>query len=143
NNPDKAWKKNQKGERSTEPDPIPGKNAALFGQQQSNHDRKAKHGNRVFLFETNACRDAQPQPIARIVALDRQDGKINAAHPQQKLEAIGGHDAAVVEIDGYSDESQSRKQKREPPATEFSSDHGRQNDGSRGCQRRNNPNTAK
>src|SRR5437016_2792658 len=142
-NPKKVWKKNQKGDGSTEPDPLPGKDAAVLCQQQSNHDAEAEHGNRVFFFESNTGDDAKPQPVARVVALDRQESEINAAHPQQRLEAIGGHDAAVVEIDGYSDERQSGEHNGEPPATDFSRDHSRQNDRSRGCQRRNNPNTAK
>src|SRR5258706_1047926 len=124
NIPEKIRKKNEKGERAAEPDPFPGKNAALFGQQQSNHDAKTEHGNRVFLLKTNACDDAKPEPISRIVALDCQHCKINAAHPQQRLEAVRGHDAAVVEIDGHSDERQRGKRHREPPATEVSSHHG-------------------
>ena len=106
NIPKKIRKKNQKGERATEPDPFPGENAALLRQQQSHHDAKTEHGNRVFLFQSNACHHAKPQPVAWIVALDRQDCKINAAHPQQRLEAIGGHDAAVVEINRHRDERQ-------------------------------------
>src|SRR6267378_3954465 len=143
NIPEKIRKKNQKGERAAEPDPFRRKNAALHGQQQSNHDAKTEHGNRVLLLETNACDDAKPEPISRIVALDRQHCKINATHPEQWLEAIGAHDAAVVEIDGHSDERQRGKHHREPPATEFSSHHCGQNDRSRGCQRRYEPNTPK
>ncbi len=112
----------------------------MFGQQQSHHDRKTEHGNRVLLFQADARDHAKPQPISRIVALDRQYCEINAAHPQKGLEAVGGHNAAVIEIKGHGDERQSGEHHREPAAAEFPGDHGRQNDRSRGRQRRHHSN---
>ena len=116
---------------AAQPEPLVGQNAALFGQEQSNHDSEAQHRNRVLFFHAYASEYTEPKPIARIVAFDGQNCEVDTSHPQQRFEAVGGQQASVRQVlrcDGHGDRSE---QEGKLPAAQFAGKDGGLNHGNR------------
>ena len=73
--------------------------AALLGEQQSNHHAQAEHGDGILFFQANPCDHAEPEPIARSIfntsTLDGQDGEVRASHPEVGFQAVRPQQAAI------------------------------------------------
>ena len=70
----------------------------MLGEQQTHDDSKAEEGDGIFFLQADAGDHAEPEPVARVVTLDREDGEVGAAHPEIGFEAVGAEQAAVGEI---------------------------------------------
>ena len=69
-------KEDKEGGESAEPDPLFEEDAALLGQQQTDDDAEAEDGNGVFFFQAKTRNHAEPEPVARIITLDGEDGEV-------------------------------------------------------------------
>jgi hypothetical protein len=79
------------------------KDAALRCEQKSDDDAEAEQSDGVLLFQAEAGAHAEPEPVARVVALDGEDGEVGATHPEVGFEAVGAEQAAVGKILGRDD----------------------------------------
>ncbi len=119
--PQQVGKKDDECSQASEPYPFVGKDATLFGQQQSDHDPETKNCDGIFFLQSQSGHDAKTKPVARIAALDGEDGKVSAAHPQIRFQAVGSEQAAVGEILRCNQDGDCAQKKGEAAATEFAS----------------------
>src|ERR1700679_1855560 len=95
NVPEKIRKKNEERGHPTQPYPVIQKDAALWSQQKTENDACSKKSDGIFFLESDARNYAEPQPVARLRALDGENGKVRAAHPEVGFEAVGAEQARV------------------------------------------------
>jgi hypothetical protein len=64
-------------------------------EQKTDDDAEAEDGDGILFLHAYTGDHAEPDPVARIVALDSEDDEVGAAHPEIRFEAVGAEQASV------------------------------------------------
>ena len=118
------------------------KKLALRSEQQAGDHAESKDGNGVFFFHADPGYHAKPQPIARIVAIDGEQGKVGATHPQERFKAVGGHQAAIGKKSRCNQDRHCAERQGISTAAEFTGDQAGHDDRRRGGERGKKPDAA-
>ena len=104
----------------------------------------AKPNTAIEYFSCNpeSSHYAKTNPIAG-VALEGQNRKINAAHPEQRLKAVRGQKASAREKNGSNEHRYGTEHQGKASTTKLTRDQRRQNDQRRRRQGRQKPYAAK
>ena len=108
-----------------DPDPLVKKYAAVLGQQQSHNNSQPENSNRILFLQAETRGHTEPQPIAWVLAFDREYGEIHATHPEVRFKAVSGEQASVREILWRNDRTDCAEQHGITSAAEFTREDGR------------------
>ena len=121
--PQQIGEEDQKGCAAADPDPPIEENAALSGEQKTGDHAESEESDGILFLQPDAGHHAEPEPIKR-AALDGEDGKISATHPQIGFEAVGAEQASIGKILWGNEDGDSAEEKREAASTEFAGEDG-------------------
>src|SRR4030095_11158779 len=140
--PNQVRQKDYKRGQPADPEPFTQECFALFAQKETDNYCEAKHGYRILFLQPESSHYAKTNPIAG-VALDGQNRKIHAAHPEQRLQAVCGQKASTGEINGSNEHRYGTEHEGKASAIKLTRDQRRQNDQCRRRQGRQKPYAAK
>ena len=97
--PDQIRQKNQKRERGAEPELFRDQKATLARKDESDDNRDDEECDAVFRLEADANENTEPNPVTRLIAIDRATGRVviaSATCVDRDDEFLPGVQAVVV-----------------------------------------------
>src|SRR5207249_214295 len=96
--------------------------SAFARQSQRDDERETKERDGVFGFHRHTGENSEPNPIARIVGVDRAYDAPDARHPKQRLERVHRQPMMHDEMNWDGDDRESGQNLRERASAEFARD---------------------
>ena len=136
--PEHVREEEKQGDRAADPDPSLAELAALGRQDERDDDGRAEEERRVLVLEAQSREDAERDPPARVSGPDDANEREDAAHPEERLEAVHRHERVLREEDRREERAQSGEQLGVTPPAELAREHDRDRD-LRGARDRGDP----
>src|SRR3979411_2365990 len=84
--PDQIGQTQQNDDDRGNPKPFAAQPAALGSSEKTSGKADKKERGRVFVFQSQSEKHAAPHQQLRLIAVDRAQQEVDAAHPEQGLE---------------------------------------------------------
>ena len=114
----------------------------MRGEEKADDYSETKERDGIFFLQADTCDHTEPEPIARLVALDGEDGKVGAAHPKIRFEAVGAEQAGIRQILRRDHDGDRAEQQGEAASAKLAGEYGGLDYQKRGRQRGDETNAA-
>ena len=121
NQPDQIGQKNQERDGGADPKLLRDQKSALAGQDECDYDGENEKRYPVLGFHSETDQNPEPDPVTRIVAVDRTDDAPDAARPNERLECVHCQPVVHHEITRHTDHRQRGQHLGENAAAHFAS----------------------